>query len=246
MIDYIYLEKYCKNLKVLYVEDDKYSAKKVKELLDEIFPNVVLAKNGDEALKLFLDYKRDTDCFYDLVITDIKMPKLDGISLSKKILEQNKKQEIIIISAHSETNYFLELINLGISNFILKPIDYNDFINMVYKITKSIYESKNINSTKPTSIKLGEDLYWDLQFKVLVNNHKEVKLTKKEFLLINLLLSVKNKTFSNEEILNKIWLDNETTSNVTNLKNTISRLRKKVISLNIENIYGFGYKITQD
>lgn len=69
-------------------------------------------------------------------------------------------------------------------------------------------------------------------------------MTKKELLLINLLLQVPEKTYTNEEIMFTLWNDDlESTSDIANLKNLISRLRKKLPNLNIENIYGFGYRL---
>lgn len=245
MIDYINLEKYCKYLTVLYVEDDAYSAKKTKELLDDIFPRVNLANNGLEALDLYNNYYKENNQYYNIIITDIRMPKMDGVKLVREIQNINLKQKIIVLSAHDETRYLMELINLGISQFILKPINYDNFIEILYKVTQDIYSTLNIKDNfESNELLLADNLVWDKKIKVLRETAKEIKLTKKEFLLLDLLLSVKEKTFTNEEILLKVWCDeDEKAPDITNLKNIISRFRKKVPNLNIENVYGYGYKI---
>ena len=81
-------------------------------------------------------------------------------------------------------------------------------------------------------------------FKSIYLNDKLLKLTKKEFLLIELLLRIPEKIFVNEEIISYIWKEefNEN-PDISNLKNLISRLRSKIPALKIDNIYGFGYKI---
>ena len=93
-------------------------------------------------------------------------------------------------------------------------------------------------------IKLSQNLFWDKNVKQLIFNKETFKLTKKEFLLIELLLKIQDKTFTNEEIMDYLWKDDlGVIPDISNLKNLISRLRKKLPNLNIENIYGFGYRL---
>ena len=101
-----------------------------------------------------------------------------------------------------------------------------------------------VSDTKEIFIKLNCDLIWNKELKQLYLNDKLLKLTKKEFLLIELLLRIPEKIFVNEEIISYIWKEefNEN-PDISNLKNLISRLRSKIPALKIDNIYGFGYKI---
>jgi len=97
---------------------------------------------------------------------------------------------------------------------------------------------------KEKIIKLSMDIKWDTENQQLYVNNELFKLTKKEFLLIELLLKNPEKTYKNEEIMVYLWEDElEKDPDITNLKNLISRLRKKLPNLNIENIYSFGYRI---
>lgn len=235
MIDYIYLEKYCKNLKVLYVEDDKYSAKKVKELLDEIFPNVVLAKNGDEALKLFLDYKRDTDCFYDLVITDIKMPKLNGLDMIRQIRKEDKKTQFIVLTAFTDKEYLLDAIDLGLVKYLSKPIRHETIFPLLLQCAKNCFEA---DSNKKY---FNEKSYFNLFESKLVIDEEEIKLTKSEIKLLELLCKKYPNIASYDELQDYIWFDEYMSENAVRL--LVRDLRKKLPKNSIKNISKLGYKI---
>ncbi|MDD3054949.1 MAG: response regulator transcription factor [Aliarcobacter sp.] len=245
MIDYISLEKYAKEISILFVEDDKGISKKMEILLYEIFSKIEVAFDGNEALEKYYNFYKANNEYPDLIITDIRMPNMDGIELIKHIYKENAHQKIIVLSAHNESEYLIELVNLGIYRFILKPMDYNNFFEIIFKVSKEIYMEKHkVLDNKEIFIKLNCDLIWNKELKQLYLNDKLLKLTKKEFLLIELLLRIPEKIFVNEEIISYIWKEefNEN-PDISNLKNLISRLRSKIPALKIDNIYGFGYKI---
>lgn len=243
MFDYALLKKYSKEISILFVEDDKNIRIETKEMLEEIFSLVDVAVDGKDGLNKYLSFYQQNGFYYDLVLSDIKMPNLNGIELIKSIYKQNDKQIVLVLSAHNENEYLMELINIGIRQFILKPLDYNDFLNVIFKINRDIYFQKN-KEKETNIIRVSKNLIWNKNNEELIENNKIIKLTKKEHLLISLLLKSPEKTYNNEEIITFLWIDDfDKTPDITNLKNIISRLRKKVPSLNIENIYGFGYKL---
>lgn len=244
MIDYVSLEKYAKDVSVLFVEDDKGISKEMELLLSEIFSNIKVTFDGVEALEEYHNYYRLNGKYPDLILTDIQMPNMNGIELIKHIYKENPEQKVIVLSAHNESEYLMELVNLGIYRFILKPMDYDNFIEIIFKISKEIYKEKNrVSDEKDVNIKLAKDLIWNKELKQLYFNNELFKLTMKEFLLIELLIKTPEKIFVNEEIISKIWNKEFDNPDISNLKNLISRLRNKLPSLKIENIYGFGYKI---
>ena len=244
MIDYVLLEKYTKDMSVLFIEDDESIRVECTELLNDIFTSVDVAIDGKKGLHKYLDYYNKNKCHYDLVLTDIRMPKMDGIELTKHIYKENKKQVLIVLSAHNETDDLMKLINLGITQFILKPMDIDNFIDVIYKISKEIFYEKNSKSIEKSNfIFFDEDLYWNIELKQLFKNKTLIKLTKKELLLINLLLKSPEKTYSNEEIISVVWDIKSYTTDLSNLKNLLSRLKRKVPTINIENIYSFGYRL---
>lgn len=245
MIDYISLEKYAKEISILFVEDDKGISKKMEILLYEIFSKIEVAFDGNEALEKYHNFYKTNNEYPDLIITDIRMPNMDGIEFIKHVYKENTNQKIIVLSAHNESDYLIELVNLGIYRFILKPMDYNNFFEIIYKVSKEIYMEKyNSFNKKEIFIKLNYDLIWNKELKQLYLNDKLLKLTKKEFLLVELLIRIPEKIFVNEEIISYIWKEEfNKNPDISNLKNLISRLRNKIPALNIDNIYGFGYKI---
>ena len=142
MVDLKKLKEYTKDMKVLYVEDDKLIQKEINEFLKRFFPVVDLADDGRRGLELYQQGN------YDLVVSDINIPYMDGIEMSKAILKENPNQSIIINSAYSESEYLLELINSGIEYYVLKPINVKQFTKAIYKIIKTKHNAKinNINN----------------------------------------------------------------------------------------------------
>ena len=97
MIDYIFLEKYAKDISVLFVEDDKGISKEMELLLNEIFSNIKVTFDGVEALEEYHNYYRLNGQYPDLILTDIQMPNMNGIEMAKEIKKLNPKQNIIFI-----------------------------------------------------------------------------------------------------------------------------------------------------
>ena len=246
MVDYIMLEEYAKDKSVLFVEDDEDIINETKEFLELIFTNVAIARDGFEGITKYKSYKEKNNKYYDLIITDIQMPKMDGIEFTKLVYKENKEQLLIVLSAHSESHYLLELVNIGISHFVQKPLNYDSFVHVLYTKLKELDEiilNKNNNVINPVLV-LNNELTWNKDSKQIYFKGSIIKLTKKELLLLEILLKYSEKTHTVEEILNFIWADDQNNApEVSNLKNIISRLRKKIPSLDIENVYGFGYRI---
>jgi len=126
------LKSISSDISILYVEDDETLRNSVEQYLKLIFDSIDCASDGQEGLQLF---EKNS---YDIIITDIQMPRMNGIELIKRIKEQIPDQEIIITTAFSEVPYLLEAIALGASSYLVKPIDF-DLINQnLYKIVDKI------------------------------------------------------------------------------------------------------------
>lgn len=128
MVDFVKLKELTKEMSVLYVEDDQLIREEVGKFLSRLFATVDLAEDGQEGLEL---YKNGN---YDIVISDINMPKMNGIEMSKSIFKEEPNQSIVIISAHNESEYLLALINSGIEYYALKPINMDKLGEIIYKI----------------------------------------------------------------------------------------------------------------
>jgi len=130
--------KYTKELTLLYVEDDIEVQKHTQELFTSLFKSVVVANDGEEGLEY---YKKNT---FDIVVSDIRMPKMDGVALVKEIKELNANQAVIITSAYDDNSYLLDFINLHVSRFIHKPINFESLISTVYSVSKNIVNTNMI------------------------------------------------------------------------------------------------------
>lgn len=130
------LKEAAQGLKILYVEDDRELRQNTQRLLASFFSQIDTAENGVEGLK---KYHQET---YDLVLTDINMPLMNGVKMVEQIKAANTQQVIIVISAHDESRYLLDLINLGVDYFVLKPLDINQFLNV---LDKAVHVSKLIH-----------------------------------------------------------------------------------------------------
>ncbi|WP_428027202.1 response regulator transcription factor [Arcobacter sp.] len=240
-MDYGLLKKYTKNLNVLFVEDDIDFRKEFFELLQDIFPKVTAAVDGLDALNKYKEYYTQSNKYYDLIISDIKMPNYDGVELVDAIYKIKQDQIVVILSARNEFNYLLPLVNLGIYQFFTKPINYTNFLDDMFKLSDKIYHMKLNDNTN--IVRIDESLIWDKINKKLLQNDTEIILTKKEIILLNMLLSNNGRICTAEELINIIWFEEfDINADIRNLKNIISRLRKKVPNLHIKNIYGMGYK----
>ncbi|MDX4012652.1 response regulator transcription factor [Aliarcobacter skirrowii] len=216
-----------KNLKVLIVEDEIDLANLIKSSIKELFFKVVIAKDGLEAIKKFDSFKPD------IIISDIMMPNLNGLEMSKKIKEKYSETPIVILSAHSHKEMLLEAINLGISKYFIKPFDIEEFIEYLKKLSKKINKNK--------SIKLKDNFVFDFNNLSLYQNDILVNLTKRERQFLALLIENKNSYVTTFDIKKTLW-KNEIVSD-ERLRTFIKRLRAKTSKELIENVSSQGYMV---
>ena len=113
------------DLKVLYVEDNQGVRIQTIKMLSNFFINIQSAKNGTEGLALYNENK------FDIVITDVNMPIMNGIEMSKAIRLQDKNIPIIAMSAHNEKEILQDIEKQNIQAYIFKPIDLDKFIEVL-------------------------------------------------------------------------------------------------------------------
>ena len=136
MIDIAKLKEKTKSLNIMYVEDDPNSREQLNTILEMLFARVTTAENGQEAWETYQNGE------YDLVITDINMPKMNGIELMKNIKSANPTQKVIIVSAHDSGEFLLSAIREDVDNFILKPVEIEQFEGAIYKVATAIHNEK--------------------------------------------------------------------------------------------------------
>lgn len=132
MISVVELKKICSQLNVLYVEDDEKLIAIVSTYLKKIFKEVVTAGDGQLGLNAF---KKGS---FDLVITDIEMPNMNGLKMIEAIKEDAPEIEVIIVTAFSDSAYLMGAIKLDVSGYMLKPINFSDMNRTIFRITHKI------------------------------------------------------------------------------------------------------------
>lgn len=140
----------CGSLNLLYVEDDKHISLSTVQMLSPFFNSITVAYNGVEGLEAYETKK------FDIVLTDMMMPVLNGIEMSTKIREINPKQPIIVMSAFESTDNFRQFIEIGISKFIPKPFNFEHLLHSF------ISTATNINNSKEV-VRLTEELERNLK-----------------------------------------------------------------------------------
>ncbi len=148
------LVKMGKTLNVLYVEDNEAVRSSTLGMLEKFFTNVTVGEDGEDGLAKFEEAQEK---YYDLVLTDINMPNMNGIEMISEIRKIDKSISILVLSAHNETNYFTETIKLGIEGYLLKPIDLQQFIDVLMgSVERIILRRENEEYRKTLEDKVAE------------------------------------------------------------------------------------------
>lgn len=218
-----------KNLKILYVEDDELIRENTAEILMRKCDNVVTAKNGLEGLELYQSIEPD------IIISDIQMPQMDGLTMIKKIREKDLETKIIITTAYSDQRYLLEAVELQLIKYVTKPLTWEK-INDALKITLKFIKGNNT-----TTKHLDNDFSYNTFTNVLYKNNDAVILSNHEKQLLELLVKNRNNVVQYEAIENYIWPDVGMSKDA--IKSLTKGLRKKLPKDVLQNIYGLGYKL---
>ncbi|RXK13880.1 DNA-binding response regulator [Halarcobacter mediterraneus] len=219
------------NYSVLYAEDDENVRKNYVLYLENFFDKIYEADNGLDALNLYKDKKPD------ILLLDITMPKLNGLEVIRKIRELDNTTPIIVLSAHSHKEYLFEAIKLNLVDYLIKPINRNEFKEVIENSIKRL-EDESLN--EDTKVVINNKCYWDSRSRILFFKEKIVDLTKNERILFELMLNKKNQIVKPTEISSYVW-NTKNDVNDASIRNLVKRLRKKLPVDIIDSIYGSGY-----
>lgn len=222
-----------KPLKVLFVEDNIEFAKQTIKLFNNFFNNVTLAINGADGIEKF----KTTN--FDLVISDINMPDIDGISMIRELKTINRNIPIIMLTAHDDSKLIIECIQIGVDGYLLKPIQLEEMLIILQKISQQSIYRKELSK-----IVLNSDFTWIASTSELLYCNALVKLTSNEIKFLSGLITAKGSIIQydkiDEIVFNKDEYDKKRTINLT------TRLRNKIGNNLIESVYGEGYRIRID
>ncbi len=129
-------------IKLLYVEDEAIIREQLERLLKRVVKEVVTASNGEEGLLAFKEHHPE------IIVTDIKMPQMTGLEMAREIRKLDKSIPIVITTAHSESEFLLEAIEISVSDFLLKPVDTDNLISVIERKSHDIILEKELEKER--------------------------------------------------------------------------------------------------
>tara|TARA_B110000093_G_C12967575_1_gene410436 strand:- start:1259 stop:1939 length:681 start_codon:yes stop_codon:yes gene_type:complete len=222
-----------KKIKIILAEDEASLGMIVKESLETRNFEVLLAKNGEEALQFY----ENSDP--DILVLDVMMPKKDGFTVAKEVRQNNKTIPIIFLTAKSQIKDVLEGFEHGGNDYLKKPFSMKELIVRIYSLLDRVALKKNHEE-----IAIGNFIFNYTKQSLEIENSSEL-LTHREAELLFYLTENRNEILDRTFILKKLWGDNDFFS-ARSMDVFISKIRKKLKkdqSIQIVNVRGFGYKL---
>ncbi len=221
-------------MRILIVEDEKYMAEAVAQVLKKSNYTVDLAYDGEDGLDCALSN------IYDIIILDIMLPKLDGISLLKNIRKNKVETPVILLTAKGDTQDKVIGLDSGADDYLAKPFESEELLARLRALGRRKNELINDGILKFGNIELNP------MHLTLRCERVEFKLTLKECQLLEILIKRKDTIISKETIIEKLWgYDTEAEDN--HVEVYISFLRKKLSNIKanvfIQTLRGSGYTL---
>ncbi len=221
-------------MKILIIEDEKAVADNLKVGLEQHRFMIDIAYNGQDGYRLIEDYD------YDIIILDLMLPDMAGEDLCRRIRKEKTESFILMLTAKKQVENIVEGLNCGADDYLTKPFEFSELLARIRTLLRRT--SKN----KENILKIS-DLKMDLDKEQVFIRDKEIKLTKKEFMILEYLLRYKGQLVSRNQILEHAWDRN--VDIFTNIVDThIKNLRRKLGKSGrfVKTIYGLGYRILDD
>lgn len=216
--------------KICLVEDEIDLSNLIKTYLEKAGYQVICFTKGSEAM----DYIGNN---VDLWILDIMLgDDINGYDIIKAIREKDSNVPVIFTSARDQDLDKILGLELGSDDYITKPYSSKELVLRVNNIIKRVYKDRFTNIIEYS------DYVIDADKRMVLLHDKEIKMTTLEFDLLLLFLQNKERSFSREEILNAVWGDDYFGSDRV-VDDLVRRIRKKLPKLNLDAIYGYGYRL---
>lgn len=214
------------NYTILCVEDEDGIRKRLVNTLKYYFDDVLEASNASDGYDLYCEYKPD------IILSDIEMPHQSGISMIEKIRKEDFDTIVIMVTAYSNEEYLMELINLHINHYVLKPVNSENLLNGIIK---------GFGNKLGTNLTFSSLCYFDVQLQELMYKDEIVVLRKRDKEFLMLLHKHKDSVVTYEQIEEYIWKDRS--MSMSALKTFIKELRQKLPLDLIQNVSQTGYKL---
>lgn len=216
---------------ILVVEDNEHTRLLTEARLKRYY-NVVTAENGSDALDIFYDRQ------IDLIVADIMMPVMDGYEMVQHLRENKEEVPILFLTAKSTFDDKKQGFDLGIDDYITKPIDYEELLLRIRALLR------RANIANKMKINVGNFEMDENDYSVIYNGNS-IEMTKKEFELLFKLLSYPNRVMTKVQLLEDIW-GYESNSSEDTIKTHINKIRnklKEIKEFEIVSVKGLGYKV---
>lgn len=220
--------KILNSTKVLLAEDDVFLADSLQSAPEQYCANICLCLDGLSALENFK--KND----FDMVVTDINLPKLNGLTLAQEIRNLNPQIPIIIITAHDSDKNVREAIKINTLAFLKKPFSLEQLYSALLMASAKKIKQNEI-------FELGHGIKFDQKNSEIYAKNKTIHLTKTEANILNLLISNIGYMVSLEQIEKVVWYDKAVTPET--IRTHINNIRSKTHHDLIQNVQGYGYKL---
>jgi DNA-binding response OmpR family regulator len=218
-----------KDMNVLYVEDDENIASGTITLLEKFFHKIYHRNNAEDGLEVI---KNEA---VDILITDIELPSMSGLTLCEEIRKVDHNLPIFITTMHDDYNTLKKAIRLNLVDFLVKPINVSTMMNALSETLNRI-DYNNDHMTR-----IGDNIDFYPSSGELIVSDKKVNLTKYELKLLTFLAKHKNNLVTRNMI--EDVLDYEETMTDAAHKNLIYRLRKKIGKDALHTVVGVGVKL---
>ena len=223
------------SIKVLYVEDELFLGKIVKETLEGRDFNVLMESDGNEVMKQFKSFTPD------ICVLDVMLPNRNGFELAEDIRKINADTPIIFLTAKTQTEDVIKGFKTGGNDYIRKPFSMEELIVRIENALR-IKKDQTVNSL-PEILQIG-NYQLNLNRQTLLFNNEECKLSYREIELLKYLWQNRDNIIDRREMLNMVW-GNDSFFNSRNLDVYITKLRgylKADASIEILTIKGVGYR----
>jgi DNA-binding response OmpR family regulator len=205
-------------MRILVIEDEERVALLIKRGLEELGFSLTIAPDGLIGKKLAL-----SDAF-DLIITDILLPGMNGVDLCRYIRQKLPDIPIIMLTALGTTDDKVEGFDAGANDYLVKPFDFRE---LYVRIRELLKRRPAVSGSGQKVVLKAADLEMNLLTKTVQRNNKEINLTRKEFKLLEYMMNNKDRVLSRAEIAQNVWETNfDTGTNFIDVY--INYLRKKI------------------